>query len=49
MLGKGRPFVAEIMNPKRLIFTSARMRELETNINESTTLISVRDLQMVDK
>ncbi|CAG7836274.1 unnamed protein product [Allacma fusca] len=48
-LGKGRPFVFEVINPRRTIFTRERMMELQKAINESTTLISVRDIQIVDK
>lgn len=49
MLGKGRPFVVELINPKKTIFTPNRIKLLQKTINESTSLISVRDLQIVDK
>jgi tRNA pseudouridine synthase 10 len=49
MLGKGRPFVMEIVNPRRTLFTPNKIKELKENINKSTELISVRDLQLVEK
>jgi len=49
MLGIGRPFSIEIINPRRTLFTSAEVQELKEKINASTKLISVRDVQIVDK
>lgn len=49
MLGNGRPFVMELVNPKKTILTQQRIKLLQKTINESTSLISVRDLQIVDK
>jgi len=48
-LGKGRPFACEVINPKRTIFTPARMLELEKKINSSTEDISVNSIQVVEK
>ncbi|CAL8091587.1 unnamed protein product [Orchesella dallaii] len=49
MLGKGRPFVMEVINPKRTLFTQDNMNELRNKINSSTKLISVRDIQIADR
>jgi len=48
-LGNGRPFACEVINPKRTIFTPARMLELEEKINSCTEEISVNSIQVVDK
>ena len=34
-LGEGRPFVVEILNPRRIALTEAELRQLETKINAS--------------
>lgn len=49
MLGSGRPFAVEIINPKITLITDEDMRKLQADINSSTTLIAVRDLQRVNK
>nr|XP_022330873.1 putative tRNA pseudouridine synthase Pus10 [Crassostrea virginica] len=48
MLGKGRPFVVEMENPRRVQFTPEVLREIQQEINKSAD-VKVRDLQIVDK
>ena len=48
-LGRGRPFVCELLNPRRVKFTSEEVRNLEANINKSNSEVAVRDLQFVSK
>jgi len=49
MLGRGRPFVFEVIQPKRTIFSSERLLAIQKQINSNTSLISVRDIQLIDK
>ncbi|ODM98233.1 putative tRNA pseudouridine synthase Pus10 [Orchesella cincta] len=49
MLGRGRPFVMEVISPKRTLFTTENMKELRNKINSSTKLISVRDIQIAER
>lgn len=49
MLGIGRPFLMEVINPKRTFFSQADMNALRDRINQSTKLIQVRDVQIVSK
>ncbi|EEC11635.1 hypothetical protein IscW_ISCW009153 [Ixodes scapularis] len=49
MLGKGRPFILEIFEPKRAIFTKSEMESIEKEINEATKDIKVNDLQVISK
>jgi len=49
MLGKGRPFVLEVINPKKTVHTQKKIQQLQDTINTSTHLISVRDMQIVQK
>jgi len=49
MLGKGRPFVAGLVNPKTTNLPADEVRSLEREINQSTELVGVRDLQVTDK
>ena len=48
MLGSGRPFMLELVNP-RLLEYEEEQEELQEAINRSTDEISVRELKMVDK
>ncbi|PSN49117.1 putative tRNA pseudouridine synthase Pus10 [Blattella germanica] len=48
-LGRGRPFVCELLNPHRVKFTLEQVRNLETAINKSNNEVAVRDLQFVNK
>ncbi|KAI9190849.1 uncharacterized protein BJ171DRAFT_489154 [Polychytrium aggregatum] len=50
MLGDGRPFYFELINPRVLVPTCAQMVALEESINQSSVgKVSVRDLQVVSK
>ncbi|XP_029834609.2 tRNA pseudouridine synthase Pus10 [Ixodes scapularis] len=49
MLGKGRPFILEIFEPKRATFTKSEMESIEKEINEATKDIKVNDLQVISK
>jgi tRNA pseudouridine synthase 10 len=49
MLGDGRPFVIELINPRRVVFTRQQLRDLQETINKSTVDIAVRHLQVVSK
>jgi len=48
-LGRGRPFVCELLNPHRVKFTAEQMQSLEADINNSSREVAVRDLQIVQK
>lgn len=48
-LGKGRPFVLEFINARKVMFDENAMKTFQTNINNSTKDIAVRDLQIVPK
>ncbi len=49
MLGRGRPFLFEVTNPRKTKFTAQDMDALSTLINETTKDLQVRDLQIVSK
>ncbi|KAK3581423.1 hypothetical protein CHS0354_016285 [Potamilus streckersoni] len=49
MLGSGRPFVVELINPHKVKFSQQDLTNLQRKINESTEDIKVRDLQIVSK
>jgi len=49
MLGSGRPFATELIDPKRLNIPQADMTQLQKDINASTELIAVHDLQIVSR
>ena len=48
-LGRGRPFVCELLNPHRVKFTAEQMQSLEADINSSSKEVAVHDLQIVQK
>ncbi|XP_036604635.1 tRNA pseudouridine synthase Pus10 isoform X2 [Trichosurus vulpecula] len=48
-LGNGRPFAIELVNPRRVQFTSQDIKELQQKINISSDKIQVRDLQLVTR
>ncbi|XP_045114054.1 tRNA pseudouridine synthase Pus10-like [Portunus trituberculatus] len=48
-LGNGRPFVVEFINPQRTKLSRDKISSLQQTINNSTKLIRVRDLQIVEK
>ncbi|XP_078494575.1 tRNA pseudouridine synthase Pus10-like [Ciona intestinalis] len=49
MLGRGRPFILELINPRISTCSTDEMKDLQTKINSSTDLVRVRDLQIVEK
>ncbi|XP_052270788.1 tRNA pseudouridine synthase Pus10-like isoform X2 [Dreissena polymorpha] len=49
MLGNGRPFVLELVNPRCRSFTQEQMNKIQESINAATTDIQCRDLQIVTK
>lgn len=49
MLGRGRPFACELLNPHRVIFSEEDIRNIEQSINNSNLDVFVRDLQFVTK
>ena len=49
MLGKGRPFLFELLNPRRVYFTKEEMLEIQNGINQNSQDVQVRDLQIVSK
>uniref|UniRef100_F6PH90 tRNA pseudouridine(55) synthase n=1 Tax=Ciona intestinalis TaxID=7719 RepID=F6PH90_CIOIN len=49
MLGRGRPFILELIDPRISTCSTDEMKDLQTKINSSTDLVRVRDLQIVEK
>ncbi len=49
MLGTGRPFLVELLNPKNISFSKENLEIVEQEINKSTTDIQVRNLSQVSK
>ncbi|XP_074662559.1 tRNA pseudouridine synthase Pus10-like isoform X2 [Tubulanus polymorphus] len=49
MLGSGRPFAVEFINPKRTSFSSEDMKSLQQMINSACSVVQIRDLQMITK
>jgi len=49
MLGSGRPFAAEIIDPQKISTTVSEMSRLQQQINKSTDQVAVRDLQIIDR
>ncbi|XP_060568856.1 tRNA pseudouridine synthase Pus10-like [Ruditapes philippinarum] len=49
MLGNGRPFVLELVNPRRRELTQDEMTKIQKAINANTKDIRCRDLQIVTK
>ena len=49
MLGKGRPFLLELINPKDVSVDSEVLQKIEDDINGETKLIAVRQLKRVGK
>lgn len=45
----GRPFVAALINPKMTVLPRGQLDTLQKEINSSTDLVGVRDLQVTDK
>jgi tRNA pseudouridine synthase 10 len=49
MLGKGRPFIIEIMEPKRVVVDQATISSMQAAINASTHRVRVTDLHLCSK
>lgn len=49
MLGRGRPFILEISNPHKVFFSAKQYLEMENEVNRSTKMIQIQDLQRVSK
>ncbi|KAL4238436.1 putative tRNA pseudouridine synthase Pus10 [Mactra antiquata] len=49
MLGNGRPFVVELMNPRRREFSQEEINNMQKTLNSSTEDIKCSDLQIVSK
>ncbi|XP_063426477.1 tRNA pseudouridine synthase Pus10-like isoform X2 [Mytilus trossulus] len=49
MLGSGRPFVVEMINPRKITVTEEEMILLQQEINKNSTDVKVQDLQIVSK
>jgi tRNA pseudouridine synthase 10 len=49
MLAEGRPFVLEVVDPHRTKFSPAQYMEMQREVNESTHLVRIRDLQRITK
>lgn len=49
MLGSGRPFAVELVDPKDMRELANNMSKFETEINEATKKVAVRSLQIIDK
>ncbi|XP_071799934.1 tRNA pseudouridine synthase Pus10-like [Asterias amurensis] len=48
-LGRGRPFVVEVLNSRRPVPTQEELTALQKTINRGTTDARVRDLQCIEK
>ena len=49
MLGLGRPFLFELVNPRKVYFSKDEMLKMQENVNSSSLDIFIRDLQIVSK
>ena len=49
MLGLGRPFLFELVNPRKVYFSKDEMLNFQESINSSSLDIFIRDLQVVSK
>lgn len=43
----GRPFILELINPRKVMMSPDQLRELQNEVNQSTDDIRIRDLQMI--
>ena len=46
MLGGGRPFIVELINPKKLKLSEEEMKSIEDKINKETECVKVTCLQV---
>ncbi|KAK7103628.1 tRNA pseudouridine synthase Pus10-like [Littorina saxatilis] len=49
MLGMGRPFVVELIDPHRVTFSPEDMKAMQKETNALTELVAIRDLQIVTR
>ena len=49
MLGNGRPFLVEFINPRNVSFASEELARVQVEVNDATSLIEVRQLKVVTK
>ena len=49
MLGDGRPFLIELINPKKTTLEPAEVEEVQSRINSSTDLVEVKRLRVMVK
>ena len=49
MLGNGRPFLVELLNPRKTALEGAEVAELQQQINSSTDLVEVKGLRVLSK
>ena len=49
MLGLGRPFLFELVNPRKVYVSMDEMLKIQESINSSSLDIFIRDLQVVSK
>ena len=49
MLGDGRPFLVELINPRKTVLESSEVVELQSRINSSTDLVEVKRLRVMVK
>ncbi|XP_071503978.1 tRNA pseudouridine synthase Pus10-like [Diadema antillarum] len=48
-LGRGRPFLTEMLNPRKIVLSRDELKQLQEEINEKTSDIGVLDLQLVGR
>lgn len=49
MMGDGRPFLLEVVNPRKTLFTAAELSSMEGKVNQGSDLVQIRDLSVVPK
>lgn len=49
MLGRGRPFLVELPNPRKTVLSKSEVEALQLEINSSTELVEVNQLQVMTK
>ncbi|XP_046847599.1 tRNA pseudouridine synthase Pus10-like [Xenia sp. Carnegie-2017] len=49
MLGKGRPFILELINPRKIAQNLEQIKKLQMKVNSSTDDIKIRDLQKISR
>ena len=49
MLGSGRPFLIEMINPRKVVVSETELSKLQVSINSGTDAISVKQLKVVSK